>query len=397
MINIELKEEALANIKSDLIPLYFQNVKEFNKAKTILLKKLKDNEYTNMTACQPVDQKYLSRIFEYSCSYYEQLIGSLLLLGKEDPNLLLPDLNKNRNDKPINWGKLKIHTIANAESLFQKAQKEIYDIISTNDQSKKRINNVLKEIKPLLGAEPYNDIRRIYWMLYCELRIILQFHKPFPNWDFFFKIGNHPEHWFSLRGERDVPALKYLCENSLDEYENNPKEFQDGLLSDVKAGCVSDNGDTPPEAIAIDITEDIPHQINLFEKIELIPRNNIAEEIFGKEHKNIASITKSGKTEVYILPDEQFVYLYLLAVERKIYKDKIWIWRNEEISPKAKGILKDKLGIKRVMKWFTDGGQKATVMSNINKKISSLIESNEKNYKTYYTLNKYIAAEILFI
>jgi len=387
-------DRVLNKLGKTIIPGIFEDKNEYDKARSILLVKYERNKYPEKDCHYPLSFKYFRDNLIFLCKHYPELVGTVAALGIDEPKHWVPDLKAHQSSELINWENLSIETIANAEHLFRDARQRIRELLSNPGPSDQICNRLIDQIKPLTGAESYQDIRRIYWILYCELRVTLQFHKPGPNWDFYFDIGDFPEHWFKLRGENDVCVLKYLNDHSLDMYLNNPEEFRNGVLETAKGECVSE-----PESPVIDIniSKEIPLQINLFEKIELIPRNNIAKEIFGKEHKNLVKITKSGKLEVCVLPDEQFVYIYLLAVERKIFKDEIWIWRNEELSPKAKDILKNKLGIKRDMKWFTDSGQKATVMSNINKKIPSLIESNEKNYNTYYTLNRYIAADILFI
>jgi len=186
---------------------------------------------------------------------------------------------------------------------------------------------------------------------------------------------------------------EYLDNYDWSNYLSDPDSLIDGLLKIAQVDRVSE----PIEAEETN-SEHFSHRpANFLDKIKFIPRANISEVLYGKKHNNKIIITRNGQEKEYIFPDEQFIYIYLLAIERRHFPDTKSLWRNENISQQYKDELKTRLGIKRRLKWFSDSGQKATVMSKINQNIPSLIESNETNDKTYYNLNNTIPPESIVL
>ena len=319
-------EKELNSIPTKIVHQYFTERTAIPGAKIHLLNKLK--KFPEMKAVQPISYTYFKNNFSHLCANYPELMISIVKVGKEEPDHLVHDLKKVSINKAIEWDNLMISTIASAETLFQNAQKEIRDIVLNNVKLRKRITKVLKNIEPLAGAEPYNDIRRIYWMLYCELRIVLQFHKPDPNWNFSFTIGEHPEHWFKLRGEKDVPALRYLSEHSIEEYEKKPDDFKDGLLSAVKGDCVSEAPPSSPPDIdepkphdmeSDTLTHETPIDLTDFHSITLDPNNPILS-----NDKSKVTLTGKNKKVSFKLTQVQSSFLDFLIQERS-RNEKHWL------------------------------------------------------------------------
>jgi len=303
MPSIELKKDALVNIKMALVPEYFNTTNEFNKAKTLLLKKIEANNYENKSIQQPIDSKYFFNELVFLCSNYELLVGSVLSLGRKESAHLLPDLKNYRTDEPINWDDLRIETIANAEYLFSEAQKTVNDLLLNPSPSNQICNRILDQIKPLAGAKAYYDIRRIYWMLFCELRVTLQFQKPDPNWNFFFNIGDHPENWFNLRGENDVCVLKYINEHTWEEYQTDSGGFRSGALKAAKGDCVSEPG-SKTKIIETQVEKYNPSsdELAIFKQFEkeygIVSRSKCMLEVFEliNDYKNTKSVLITGDT-----------------------------------------------------------------------------------------------------
>ncbi|MBT4734321.1 MAG: hypothetical protein HOO10_04870 [Candidatus Marinimicrobia bacterium] len=265
------------------------------------------NNYPETDITQPFDAEYLKRKLSFLSSNYPEYIASILILGKTENDHLLPNLNTYSLVTEFDWDDLNIQTIANAESIVKEAQEHIQSLLKNDSITAKNVNSILKDIEPLADAEPYNDIRNIYWMLYCEFRVTLQFMKPKPKWDFFFTIGAKPIDWLRIRGNDDTLALKYLHENSIDDYVEHPKIFCDELLTSVKNGCVSESGTKP---------DDKPTKTSLEPNdsswtIELLPS------AINKKGKHDNKVTINDQT--HIISDKLFDFIYTV----------IWIQKNK--------------------------------------------------------------------
>lgn len=270
-------------------------------------------------------------------------------------------------------------------------------------------------------------------MLYCELRVILQFHKRDPNWAFFFTIGDHPEHWFKLRGEMDVPALKYLREHSIKDYEDEYNDFRKGLLSAVRKDCVSDSPDSPPFQPP-KISEHKPKPYSVKSKNYIV---DLKELSFNPNDYSVDFITKDGSPISIPYDAPKFWLFWFLAKEYLSNNeeeswlkfpekhldviDKIWLkWHGVKFIDHLTGEISDHFGTTRLPKvnnkadliksiqewdknilyhiyelrgskhksWVIDfnGGNRRTIKSELNKPLEEHFSDNKKLFENVQSI-----------
>jgi len=329
-------------IKDSLTPKvlsqYFKNLEEIPGAINTFIEKHNNYQHTNIS--QPFNANNIKRKLSFLCSNYPGFIASILILGKTESDHIISDLSKISATDNFDWKNLNIQTIANAESIVKNAQKSIQTLLSKDSITAKDINQVLIEIEPLSGAEPFNDIRRIYWMMYCEFRVTLQFIKPEPKWDFFFTIGNQPKDWFNIRGIKDVPALKYLNEHTIEEYGDDSNEFSNGLITSVKNGCVSDNGSDESSSKEEDEKKEnnanSPKTVKKADSKKTTSRKefnikDITEIVFYENTKNVSYRIKTDEIIRVSYDAPKFWLFWYLAKEYESKnKDRSWLQFPEE-------------------------------------------------------------------
>ena len=187
----------------------------------------------------------------------------------------------------------------------------VCDIALEKGDRQEHYEELSDKMEMLKGAEQYTDIRQIYWMLYCDLKISIRalFPKLVPNWSSIFSLGKYPKHWINLRYS-DVPALKVMSEYPIKQYEKGSEDFRLKVVEAVKGDCVSDSPDSPPpQPSKINEPKPQPFGTTYKNHLILIPKLPI------KQHQNIiiwydANGKEYKKTEV---TNDPFDFIYYLA------------------------------------------------------------------------------------
>jgi len=287
-------QSAIDNKSDIIIPHYFNGDEtEFADSILHLHDKFGTPEVQLISRPFSVSNVSKSKSFLNFCRKEPKLIGSILYLNLGETTFLDEDIKSFSKSGSIKWGKIPtIETLAAAEQIFQKAKQKIKQLLNKEKILKKDTNDILKLIEPLYGAEHYDDIQQIYWMLYCELRFTLQLLKPDKDFDLSFGFDKE---WLNLR-EKDVPLLNLLSLTGLKKYSESSfrKKTIIKLNESYNNYLIPEQQPKKPSIVSDSVI-----------KIKMIPKP-------GKPADNIIIINNNKFEKVRNVPFELLYYLLWL-------------------------------------------------------------------------------------
>lgn len=212
-MDFEKYKTALDDLPESIIGKYFNKDKiSFAKAKIQLLDKFANDDYQYQPRSSPFITNYFRIAFLRLCRNLPYFVGSVLFLNTMENKYLIPDISniKNSNKNTINWNGPLLETVSSAEQVFLEAREQILSWKKNPEKDEEHMLAVQKKIEILSKAKIYNDIRRIYYLLYLELDLnLLCFNK----YRVFIKPSRSPKDWYKLRKTRDIPILKKVVNN----------------------------------------------------------------------------------------------------------------------------------------------------------------------------------------
>jgi hypothetical protein len=256
-MNIDKFQRATDNLPVKVINQYFNGNRNLFDSIVLSLHE-KIDRYPIPQTSQPISlasfKNYLS--FLPYCLDEPNLIGSILYLNLAEPTFLLSDVKSFSNSNKIKWGaKPNIESIATAEQIFQDTKQKISELLKSPKISKKDANAIIKLVEPLSEAKFYNDIQKIYWMLYCELRFTLQLLKPDKDFEISFGFDKA---WLDLR-ENDVPLLKILSQTSIEDYLE--PDFEETTKEQIRTSYLKDENQTPQIKVENKVSDSAPKSL----------------------------------------------------------------------------------------------------------------------------------------
>ncbi len=280
-MNIQLKSIPL-NIQEE----YFKSNQKFKEAAASFLMKFSSDESQISNSKTPVHIGYLQQALPELIINEPRLVCSIIKLGENKkeffPNMDNPDLEDEFAT-----------TIIEAEIAINNFIPQIQNCVKTKDWL--RIPHLDHALDLRFGDfNKHKDIRRIYWYLYCELKLTLRLFAVEQLDLFKMVLGKNFETWINLRGQ-ELPVLTQLGEIPMPKDLNDILKIEEELRSRLQNNNYQQAG-VEEKAAAYKITAE--------KHITLIPKNKS-----GRKAQNQITLG----SEKIIAKDANFDFLYLLA------------------------------------------------------------------------------------
>jgi hypothetical protein len=221
--------------RRDAFERFYRSETKRAKALSLFKGKIKSFGFSRQDTSNPIISDYLLEHFDELEANLPKLIYSLAFVGRKEKGSILPDIPTEPKDDKPKWNKCDFRMIRAAEALCESCRTDLATLFHAEGYEARILDILGKKMDLFHPTRQFDDIRRLYWMLYAEMELTIRFLYPNldQDWRFTPLVGRHYGHWIGLR-EMDLPILSYLRDHDINLYEADWKAFRGEALATVQ-------------------------------------------------------------------------------------------------------------------------------------------------------------------